>query len=293
MADQASRLRQLVDSREEQSAAPQIRADGAKVIAVTSGKGGVGKTNLTVNLALALGLLGQRVLIIDADLGMANVDVILGSRAKYALMDLLDPAVTLEDVIVQGPYGVSYIPGGSGIEKAGTFRPGEQRLLLQKLAACGRIADIILIDTGAGLGKNVMNFIMAADEVLLITTPEPTSLTDAYAVMKAYSVYAPDGCMKLVINRVYEEEESREVATKLAQTAERFLHIHIDSLGYIFDDPMVRKAVRRQTPFLAAWPDAAASRCVRALASGLLYGSQMTVKRGWKGFLQQIFNFSR
>ncbi len=293
MADQASRLRQLVGSRVEEPAAPSMRADGTKVIAVTSGKGGVGKTNLTVNLALALGMLGQRVLIVDADLGMANVDVVLGSRAKHALMDLLDPAISLEDVIVQGPYGVSYIPGGSGIEKAATFSAAEQRLLLQKLASCGQMADIILIDTGAGLGKNVMDFILAADEVLLVTTPEPTSLTDAYAVMKAYSVYAPDGCMKLVINRVYEEEESREVANKLAQTAERFLHIRIDSLGYIFDDPMVRKAVRRQTPFVAAWPDSAASRCVRALANGLLYGSQMQVKRGWKGFLQQIFNFSR
>ena len=304
MADQASRLRQLVggsplpeDIREERGSSPQNRktanSDNVRVIAITSGKGGVGKTNLSVNLAIALRAAGLRVLLIDADLGMANVDVVLGSLSRTHLLNLLEEGVELEDVLVHGPYGVDYISGGSGIEKASDFSYEERQRLMQKLTGCGQIADVILVDTGAGLGKNVMEFILAADEVLLVTTPEPTALTDAYAVMKAYSMYASAPSLKLVVNRVYDESESREVVAKLQQTSERFLHLPLECLGYIFEDGSVTKAVRSQKPFMVTNPSGTASRCIKGLASGLLYGSKMTVKRGWKGFLQQIFNFSR
>lgn len=301
MSDQATRLRQLVENKTEYAPAPSSNTKvekaqslgGARVIAITSGKGGVGKTNLTVNLAIALGMAGQRVLVIDADLGMANVDVVLGSRSRMHLLNLLEDGVELADVLQDGPYGVRYISGGSGIEKAADFTYEERARLMQKLAACAKMADIILIDTGAGLGKNVMDFILAADEVLLITTPEPTALTDAYAVMKAYSMYAAHKNIRLVINRVYDEQESREVVAKLQQTSERFLGMSIDCLGYIFEDSAVMRAVRRQTPFLPTQPGSVAARCVQALANGVLYGSKMTVKRGWKGFLQQIFQFPR
>lgn len=304
MEDQAQRLRQLVGDKTDVAAdcpqaAPAARknaagnARGARVIAVTSGKGGVGKTNLTVNLAIALGKIGQRVVVIDADLGMANVDVVLGSRSRKYLLNLLEEGTELPDVLMHGPYGVTYISGGSGIEKAAEFTYEERQLLMQKLAACGQLADIILIDTGAGLGKNVMEFILAADEVLLVTTPEPTALTDAYAVMKAYSMYASQQNIQLVVNRIYDETESREVVAKLQQTSERFLAMRIDCLGYIFEDSAVMRSVRRQTPFMAAQPESTAARCVQALAENLLYGSRRKVKRGWKSFLRQIFNFSR
>ena len=219
MADQATRLRQLVggsplpeDIREERLSSPNRKtpnSDNVRVIAITSGKGGVGKTNLSVNLAIALKEAGLRVLLIDADLGMANVDVVLGSLSRTHLLNLLEEGVELEDVLVHGPYGVDYISGGSGIEKAADFTFEERQRLMQKLTGCGQVADIILVDTGAGLGKNVMDFILAADEVLLVTTPEPTALTDAYAVMKAYSMYASAPSLKLVVNRVYDEAESR------------------------------------------------------------------------------------
>ncbi|MBP3780956.1 MAG: MinD/ParA family protein, partial [Selenomonas sp.] len=200
--------------------------------------------------------------------------------------------VQLEDVLIKGPYGVNYISGGSGIEKAADFTYEERQRLMQKLGGCGQLADIILIDTGAGLGKNVMDFILAADEVLLITTPEPTALTDAYAVLKAYSMYAANKNIKLVVNRVYDEVESREVVAKLQQTSTRFLNMPIDCLGYVFEDSAVMKSVRQQQPFLAARPGSVAARCIQGLANSILYGSKMTVKRGWKGFLRQIFNFS-
>ena len=232
------------------------------------------------------------VLVIDADLGMANVDILLGTTSRRHLLDLLQPEVKLDDVIVETVHGVQYISGGSGIEKALEYDHAEKVMLQQKLADCAVRADLILVDTGAGLGRNVMDFILAADEVLLVTTPEPTSLTDAYAVMKAYSIYATQKNLRLVINRVYEQKESREVALKLQRAAEKFLHMSVDCLGYVFEDTSVTKAVRKQTPLLKATPNAAAARCIDALAETLLTGSEMHVKRGWKGFLQQIFKFS-
>ena len=298
MGDQAARLRQLVDKSEYEVQAPQVSQNrtlsalGPRVIAVTSGKGGAGKTNITVNLAIALKQAGQRVLVIDADLGMANVDVVLGSMSKKHLLNLLEKDTELRDVLIDGPYGVRYISGGSGIEKAADFTYEERQRLMQKLTACGQMADIILIDTGAGLGKNVMDFILAADEVLLVTTPEPTALTDAYAVLKAYSMYASNKNIKLLVNRVYDEAESREVVAKLQQTSTRFLNMSLDCVGYVFEDTAVMKSVRQQQPFLAAQPGSVAARCIHGLANSLLFGSKMTVKRGWKGFLRQIFNFA-
>lgn len=290
--DQAERLRKLVEKKQDPIPRPE-REGKTRVIAVTSGKGGVGKTNLTVNLAIALGMAGQRVLVVDADLGMANVEVVLGSSTKKHLLNLLEDGTELSDVLVHGPYGVDYISGGSGIEKAQAFDTGSKDTLLRKLASAGELADIILVDTGAGLGKNVMDFILAADQVLLLTTPEPTALTDAYAVMKAYSMYAKEQDLSLIVNRVYDEQESREVMAKLAQTAARFLQMEVCCLGYIYEDTSVMRAVRKQTPVLIAQPDAAASRCIRAIADSVLYGTQAVVKKGWRGFLRQIFHFSR
>jgi len=296
MTDQATRLRQMVGS-ESAAAASRVTPAQAeawanvRVVAITSGKGGVGKTNLAVNLAIALQKRGRRVLVIDADLGMANVDILLGAASRKHLLDLLRPEVTLDDVIVRTSHDIQYISGGSGIEKALEYDHAEKLLLQQKLADCATRADLILVDTGAGLGRNVMDFILAADEVLLVTTPEPTSLTDAYAVMKAYSIYAAQKNLRLIINRVYEAKESREVAQKLQRAAEKFLHMPVDCLGYVFEDTAVTKAVRKQTPLLKAEPTAAAARCIDALAQSLITGGEMNVKRGWKGFLQQIFKF--
>ena len=309
MQDQAASLRKLVENKKDSaavelgtvaageaaapSAASPVPKESARIIAVTSGKGGVGKSNLTVNLALAFLAEGKKVLVIDADLGMANVDVLLGSSSKYNLLHLLDEDVVLDDVILKGPYGLRYISGGSGMEQAGDFTPAERTLLEEKLRGCGEMADIILIDTGAGIGRNVLDFILAADEVLLVTTPEPTAMTDAYAVMKAYSMYAAKPNMRLVVNRVYDEAEGLEVAEKLRKTAERFLHMKIDSLGAIYEDRNVIQAVRQQKPILAAYPDSLAAKCIKAIARATLYGEKVFIKKGWKSFLQYFLDFTR
>lgn len=271
---------------------PVVRRRGeARIVAVTSGKGGVGKTNLTVNLAIALAREGQRVIIIDADLGMANVDVVLGTVSKYHLMHLLQPEISLPDVLIHGPYGVNYISGGSAIERAVELSAAERQQLMDKLTVCGEMADIILVDTGAGLGQSVLDFILAADEVLLVTTPEPTAITDAYAVMKAYSLHADNKNLRIIINRVYDEAESRDVLTKLQRTAERFLRMPLEALGSVYEDRNVMNAVKRQSPLLAAYPDTLASRCVEAIAKNLLYGGRHEVEWGWRGFLQRLLKF--
>ncbi len=270
---------------------PTIRTT-ARVIAITSGKGGVGKTNLAVNLAIAMGKIGRRVMIIDADVGMANVDVVLGTMSKRSLLHLLKPDVTLEDVLIHGPHGVNYISGGSAIERSLEFSPQERRCLMDKLTACESMADIVLVDTGAGLGRNVMDFILAADEVILVTTPEPTALTDAYAVMKAYSKSAPKKDLKMVVNRVYDEAEGREVVAKLGGTSEKFLSMHLTSLGFIYEDRNVMNAVKSQTPLMAAYPDSMSARCIEAVAKNVLYGGDHEIRLGWKGFLQKMLKFS-
>lgn len=267
------------------------REKGSRTIAVTSGKGGVGKTNLTVNLAIAIAKEQKRVLIIDADLGMANVDVLLGTSSKYHLMQLLEPGVTLEDIVIRGPYGVSYISGGSAMENAVDLSQLERRRLMEKLSGCSDMADIILIDTGAGLGQNVMQFILASDEVVLITTPEPTALTDAYGVMKAYSNLAVSKNMRLVVNRVYDEPEFDDVLTKLQRTAEKFLSMPLKSLGAIYEDRNVMNAVKKQVPLLEAYPNTLAARCIDAIAKNILYGEGHEVKWGWRGFLQKLLKF--
>lgn len=298
--DQAARLRKLIEDKqkfvfpEETAGLPERNAESlARIIAVTSGKGGVGKTNLTVNLAIALAMAGQRVLIIDADLGMANVDVVLGVMSKYNLLHLLEDNIEVKDVLMEGPCGIRFISGGSGMEQLANMSMQDRNHLMEKLYACEQFADIILVDTGAGLSHNVLDFIVAADEVILLTTPEPTAMTDAYAVMKAYNMYASSKNIKLVVNRVYERGEEEEVVQKLVRTADRFLQLPLKFLGHIYEDRNIMNAVKKQRPLLVAYPNTISAKCIRAIASSLLNGGNADVKRGWKSFLQKFVIFSR
>ena len=299
MSDQATRLRNLVEERaEEEAKAREIGklyfdvAENTRVIAITSGKGGVGKTSLAVNLAVALQLAGQKVLLIDSDIGMANVNLLMGSVTNRSLIDLLNEDVELEDVIEDGVAGVKYISGVAAIEAALSLNRAEQRKLHKKLGRCSDLANIIIIDTGAGLNRNVIEFILASEEVLLITTPEPTALADAYAVIKAYTTYTERCNIKLVVNRIHEEEECEDVDEKINQTTKKFLGMSIDCLGYIYEDRAVLEAVHKQEPFIIANPKAPASRCVEELAKSLLSGERMgSVSRGWRAFLDRLFGY--
>ncbi len=299
MEDQASILRTLVEERSEEDAEHKTIgeldfavAEDTRVIAITSGKGGVGKTNIAVNLSVALQMAGRHVMLIDADIGMANVNVLMGKVTNRSLIDLLDEGVELEDVVEEGAQGVKYISGVAGIEATLGVNRSAQRRLHRKLDRCSELADTIIIDTGAGLSRNVMEFVLAAEEVLLITTPEPTALADAYAVVKAYTQYTNKRNIRLIVNRIGEEEEGIDAGEKLNRTTEKFLDMRISYLGYVYEDRAVRDAVRNQEPFILSDPESPAALCIKEIAKSILTGAEMTsVSRGWRGFLERLFGY--
>lgn len=202
MSDQAEKLRQMTLNSSTPKSPIIKQSLKSRVITVTSGKGGVGKTNFTVNLALALAALGQKVLVIDADLGMANVEVVLGCSASYSILNLLENGLKLTDVVAEGPRGIKFMAGGSGIYHLANLSDAHLKHIVSQISLFDHWADFVLIDTGAGLSRNVLNFVMAADEVIIITTPEPTAITDAYAMMKAYAGQNGVAPLRLVVNRI-------------------------------------------------------------------------------------------
>lgn len=290
MADQAERLRQLSMETKIPTGSGQSERQAARVLTVTSGKGGVGKSSLVVNLALALADKGQRVLIIDADIGMANVDVILGRSADYSLTHLLNGSHTLEEVIVTGPRNVRFLSGGSGIRELGELSKLEVQRVINQIMFYDREVDYILFDTGAGIGETVLNFVLAADEVVLITTPEPTSMTDAYALIKTYAYANGQAPIRLVVNRVADQEEGLAVAAKLIKVAQQFLDLPMQQLGYVIEDSAVGKAIRRQNPLMIQYPETDAARCIEAIAQRLLYGDmqQVSPSSGISGFFRKL-----
>lgn len=241
-----------------------------RVITITSGKGGVGKTTFTINFAIALSQLGQRVFIIDADLGTANVDVLLNLQPKYNLTHLISREKELLDIIVEGPGGVYLVPGGSGLQNLADMEEWQFNRVITSLQNLEQYADIILIDTGAGLGKNVINFVLAADNIIIITTPEPHSITDAYAMMKVLDEHNLRISPHLVLNRVESLREYHDVSNKMTHVVNRFLNLKLLPLGYIFEDTVIPRANRRLEQFVLQYPDAAAARCVKSIAGRYL-----------------------
>lgn len=295
MRDQAEKLRQMARGLQAPAKSPIIKQPDsrARVITVTSGKGGVGKTNLTVNLALALAALGQKVLVIDADLGLANVEFVLGSSPKYNLLNLLEDGYRLNDIVMDGPRGIKFLSGGSGIYQLANLSDADIQKIISQVVLFDKWANIILIDTGAGLHRSVLNFVMAADEVIIITTPEPTAIADAYAMMKAYAAHHGRAPLRLVVNRVQEMDEGQLVVDKLGKVSQRFLGVGINSLGFVYEDQSVLKAVKSQMPLMLAHPDAIAARCIDHIAQRLLYGKEVAQPTGIRGFFSKFLDMMR
>lgn len=245
-----------------------------QVITITSGKGGVGKTTFSINLAITLSQMGQRVFLMDADLGTANVDVLMNLQPRYNLTHIINKEKEILDIIVEGPGGVFVVPGGSGLQNLADMEEWQFNRLITNLQTLEQYADYIIIDTGAGLGKNVVNFALAADNVIIITTPEPHSITDAYAIMKVLDEQPQKPSPYLVLNRVESVREWQEVSAKMTQVVNRFLSIRMTPLGYILDDPIVPKSNRRLEPFVLHHPNSSAARCVKSIAEGLVHPVQ-------------------
>ena len=256
--DQAESLRNIIKKQEIDE-----KKRTARVITVTSGKGGVGKTSFSVNLAIQLHRLGKRVVVLDADFGLANIEIMLGIRPKYNLADLMFRGKSIQDVMTYGPEGIGFLSGGSGINEMANLNREQVFWLIQKMEELDKQADVIIVDTGAGIGDSVLEFVAASEEVLLVATPEPTSITDAYALLKALnrnSSYMPEKTVvKMIANQVRGKKE-----------ADEFLDIDIDYLGAIPYDVNMQRAVMHQKPLSVADPDALASQSVEKIALSLL-----------------------
>ena len=261
--DQAQNLRNI------------IKAGGTKevlsrVITVTSGKGGVGKSNLAINLAISLSRLGKKVVVLDADFGLANIEVMLGIRPQYNLSDLMFRGKSLSEIITEGPENVGFISGGSGIREMTNLTKEQLINLSSRLSELDRQTDVVIIDTGAGISGNVMEFVVLSGEVLLIATPEPTSITDAYALLKTLN-YQPEftreHChIKLIANKVRNEKDGRELFEKLSVVADKFLNISLEYMGAVPSDNNMSKAVMKQQPLSVAYPNSQAARAIDDMA---------------------------
>ncbi|MGE5604908.1 MAG: MinD/ParA family protein [Bacteroidota bacterium] len=265
MADQAERLREIVKEN-------MTNQNSARVITITSGKGGVGKTNFAVNLGIALSKLGQKVLLVDADLGLANVDVMLGLIPKYNLGHVLLGEKKIADIIINGPAGMKIIPSGSGMYKLANLSDKKLAQCLEYLNQLEKSTDFILIDTGAGLSKNVLKFVLAAGEVIIITTPEPTAITDAYGIIKVITASKRDLPIQVVVNMVKNEKEAEEVMERLSAVSQRFLGMDLERLGFIPIDAVVPKAVKEQQPFILGHPRSMVAQNINEIAIKLVKG---------------------
>jgi flagellar biosynthesis protein FlhG len=302
MIDQAEKLRQVIDNLKKKQIGNKVLTPAlppkrnARVITVTSGKGGVGKTNITINLAIALSELGRRVVILDADFGLANIDVLFGIVPQYTLLDVITNKRNILEVLTDGPKNTKFISGGSGVEELIKLERQHIFRFVENMALLDKLADVIIVDTGAGLSENVMSFVMAADEVLLVTTPEPTSITDAYALIKMVSNRDKTKKIKVVVNRSDNSSEANDVISKLVLVADKFLGLALEPAGYILHDDAVIKAVKQQQPFLLMYPKSQAARNIRELSLALTNSERsedVQQNHGIRGFLNRLVGLMR
>lgn len=289
MTDQAFKLRELINVKQP---ARTSEKNDARIIAVSSGKGGVGKTNFTVNMGIALSKMGKRVTIIDADLGLANIDILLGLVPRYTLTHVLKKEKTLEEILIEGPSGLKVVSGGSGVMDLVNLTVDELELLIDSFEQLNDNSDYIFIDTGAGLNHSVLSFIQAASELIVVVTSDPTSITDAYALIK--NVKHTNVPVKIVVNRVESNKEGYEVFHKINSATSKFLNYEMESIGFIYEDSNVKKSVKNQVPFLIGFPNALASKGVELIAFNLLNNSNYTQPAGgFSKFIKRMFKNKR
>ena len=263
----------------------------AKVFTITSGKGGVGKTNITVNLAVALVEMGYKVGMLDADFGLSNIEILLGVSPKFSLFDFLHKDMSINEILCDGPMGIKFISGGSGVEELMKINAEHLPEIIANLSILDKDFDIILIDTGAGLTDTIVSMALAADEIVLITTPEPTSVTDAYALVKTIAYKDREKAIKIIVNKAENPFEAIDVLSKLIVVAGGFLDLKLQKLGYILSDGVVPKSVKQQQPFILRYPGSQASNSVRRIAESLIsvqQGADVKKNAGITGFVRRI-----
>ncbi|MDR2444810.1 MAG: MinD/ParA family protein [Spirochaetaceae bacterium] len=293
MEDQAEQLRELVRAKEGSiDRLPQrtTKSKKARIITVASGKGGVGKTNLSVNMALAYARIGKKVIVMDADLGLANVNVMLKMIPKWNLYHVIRKQKTMREILLETEYGISIVAGASGFSKIANLS-GEQRTSFIEELETLSSADIIIIDTSAGVSSNVLDFIAVADDVVIITTPEPTAITDAYGIVKiiATEIESIEMGLKLVVNRVHNVTDAKKVADRMIVITGQFLNVKLEYLGFIYDDMAVSQAVLKQRPFMVDSPRSKAAQCVQHIV-GRMEKTEFRDGGGFSNMVRRILD---
>jgi flagellar biosynthesis protein FlhG len=294
MGDQAEQLRRLMGKFEQHQGrktpigAPRV-VGGPRVIVVASGKGGVGKTNFCVNFAIGLHTVGHRCVILDADVGFANVEVLLGVRPSHNLTDVL-AGMSIWEAVESHPSGISFLSGGLGLMDIHSMSEADVQRLVTEMKKLHEQFDFVLVDCGGGLGENTARMISSADDLILITTPEPTAIADAYAVMKLLGTKGELPRTHLVVNRIRNIADGRMAAEKLRLVCERFLGVKLHVMGYMFEDPAVNKAVMGQQALLDTYPKSPASQSIHQLVKNFLRIESPRDGHGLTGFLNRLFS---
>ncbi|MEF8794589.1 MinD/ParA family protein [Thiohalorhabdus sp.] len=270
--DQAQGLREMApqSSRNSEKGPGGPTAGRHRVISFTSGKGGVGKTNVVTSLAQLAIRQGQRVLVMDADLGLANIDVLLGVRPKRTLQDVIDGKVGIRDVLIEGPGGVTFLPGGSGVSELTNLETAQKLALIDAINECGEAFDTLLVDTGAGISPNVLYFNQAAAEVVTVVTPEPTSIADAYGLIKVLHQKGRKGPVYVLVNMARNASEANHVFQRLALAADRFLGLELVNLGWLPQDSRLESAVRQQKALVDLYPRSKAASRLQQITDHLV-----------------------
>lgn len=266
MIDQANKLRSMISNNDTKQVS---KNHNIKIYSVVSGKGGVGKTNFSINLAIKFHQMGKRVLLLDADIGMSNVNIMLGAEVQYHLFHALQGDIPIKDIIVKSPYGVDLISGGADFFYMENLDATKQQQVVDSLTELGDY-DILIIDNGAGISKQSLTFTILADEMILVTTPEPTAITDAYRVLKAISLYNLKNKVKVVINQVLDLSGGEDAFNKLLKTSDQFLQVELENIGYIFNDIRVSKSIMDQYPLVLKFPNALASENISQICTNIL-----------------------
>lgn len=286
--DQAEQLRNIIKANNQ----PQRPL--ARVITVTSGKGGVGKSNTAINLAIQFRKMGQRVIILDADFGLANIEIMFGAVPKHNLCDLIYQGKNIKEIITWGPMDVGFISGGSGIAGMSNLSRDYLNYIVQNLVQLDEMADTIIIDTGAGISDAVLEFLVASGEILLVTTPEPTSITDSYSLLKALNRHprysSETTSVKVIANKVADEEEAQALFSKLEAVVVRYLRVPVTYLGMIPQDQLLSRAVMQQMPVSLENPRARSTLAYEELAAKLMNKdlNRNLTKRGMAAFFSHI-----
>ena len=282
MENQASELKMLMKEYGGKQHKPRI-------IAITSGKGGVGKTNISVNMAIAYAQIGKNVLLIDGDLGMANVNVLLNVVPQYNLLHVVNQQKRMEEIITDTEFGIKFIAGANGFSRIANLSDEELEYFISEFNTLNSF-DIIIIDTAAGIANNVLQFVAAADEVFVVTTPEPTAITDAYGIIKIITTELSlnrEMKLQLLVNRAHSGDEGKRIADRIINIAGQFLNYKIEYLGFIYDDPAVTTAVIRQKPFMYVMPSSKPAVCIKHIV-GRVEKMDVNGFDGVSGFLKKF-----